>query len=323
MAYQGRSNRWRRYSDWDERPLRLDLFAKDDPANGFSAFNSPADPKPGLEIEHGCVASMDGVPANNFDMIDAFIAEYHLDVEVAKEAMAMDSLEIARKLVDMNVPRKELVRLARGLTPAKLADVMSRLMQAQRGRGGLFAFSFTKAGTLDPKVLLETFLPDDLPPRIEDLAIPFTAVSVDFLTGEEVHFSSGPLITALAASIAVPAIIKPVQLNGRILIDGGAANPMPHDVAGSHGEPVIACDVIGLRSPKSGGIPTPAESIYGAAVIMMQSIMRAKAALVPPALMVAPDIHGYTLFDFFKAGDVIAAGENAGREVEAFLKQMI
>ena len=208
-------------------------------------------------------------------------------------------------------------------TFAKTTDVMSRLMQAQRGRGGLFAFSFTKAGTLDPKVLLETFLPDDLPPRIDDLAIPFTAVSVDFLTGEEVHFSSGPLITALAASIAVPAIIKPVQLNGRILIDGGAANPMPHDVAGSHGEPVIACDVIGLRSPKSGGIPTPAESIYGAAVIMMQSIMRAKAALVPPALMVAPDIHGYTLFDFFKAGDVIAAGENAGREVEAFLKQMI
>ena len=203
---------------------------------------------------------------------------------------------------------------------AKRTDVMSRLMRAQRGGGKLFALSFTKSGTLDPKVLLEAFLPDDLPPRIEDLPIPFTAVAVDFLTGEECHFSSGPLITALAASIAVPALIKPVVLDGKVLIDGGAANPMPHDVAGAGGNPVVACDVIGLRTPKSGGIPTPTESVYGAAVILMQSVMRAKAAMVPPALLVCPDINRFTLFDFFKAGDVIAAGEDAGREVEAFLR---
>lgn len=127
MEHSGQPNRWRRYSDWDERPLRLDLFAKDDPLNGFSAFKSPADPGPGLVVEGGQVAAMDGVPASDFDMIDAFIARYHLDVEVANEAMAMDSREIARMLVDMHVPREELVRLARGLTPAKLADVVSRL----------------------------------------------------------------------------------------------------------------------------------------------------------------------------------------------------
>ncbi|MEZ5877773.1 MAG: patatin-like phospholipase family protein [Tepidamorphaceae bacterium] len=151
-------------------------------------------------------------------------------------------------------------------------------------------------------MLLEAFSPDDPPPRIEDLAIPFTAVAVDFLSGrEEVHFSSGPLITALAASIAVPAIIKPVELDGRILIDGGAANPMPHDVAGAHGDPVIASDVIGLRSPKSGGLPTPAESVYGAAVILMQSVMKAKAAASRFALLAAPGTTA-TLFDFFKAG---------------------
>jgi propanediol dehydratase large subunit len=42
------TNRWRRYSDWDERPLRLDRFAREDPANGFAAFRSPADPTPGM-----------------------------------------------------------------------------------------------------------------------------------------------------------------------------------------------------------------------------------------------------------------------------------
>ncbi len=120
-------NRWRRYSDWDGRPLRLDRFAKEDPANGFAAFKSPADPKPGMVIAGGQIASMDGVLAHDFDMIDAFIAEYHLDPEIAPEAMAMDSGEVARMLVDMHVPRETLVRLARGMTPAKLVEVVSRL----------------------------------------------------------------------------------------------------------------------------------------------------------------------------------------------------
>ena len=122
-----RANRWKRFSDWDDRPLRLDQFAVEDAANGFAAFKSPHDPKPGLGLGTGHVESMDGVPARDFDMIDVFIARYHIDPQVAPEAMAMPSIEVARMLVDMNVPRSELVRLAHGMTPAKLADVVSHL----------------------------------------------------------------------------------------------------------------------------------------------------------------------------------------------------
>jgi propanediol dehydratase large subunit len=122
-----RANRWKRFSDWDDRPLRLDQFAVEDAENGFSAFKSPHDPKPGLDLAAGRVESMDGVLARDFDMIDVFIARYHLDPSVAPEAMAMPSIDVARMLVDMNVPRSELVRLAHGMTPAKLADVVSHL----------------------------------------------------------------------------------------------------------------------------------------------------------------------------------------------------
>lgn len=135
---QVHANRWRRYSDWDDRPLRLDRFAKEDPANGFAAFKSPADPAPGMTIAAGRIASMDGVLAHDFDMIDAFIAEYHLDPEIAPEAMAMKSAEVARMLVDMNVPRADLVRLARGMTPAKLVDVVSHLNALE------IAFAYSK-----------------------------------------------------------------------------------------------------------------------------------------------------------------------------------
>lgn len=120
-------NRWKRFADWDERPLRLDKFAAEDAKNGFAAFTSPADPKPGIGINSGRIISLDGVLEHDFDMIDLFIARHHIDPEIAPEAMAMDSATLAHMLVDMTVPRDVLVRLAHGLTPAKLADTVSRL----------------------------------------------------------------------------------------------------------------------------------------------------------------------------------------------------
>ena len=136
-------NRWRRFAEWDERPLRLDKFAAEDPEHGFSAFKSPFDPKPGFAAEAEHVASMDGVAARDFDMIDTFIARYHLDLEVAEEAMAMPSATLARMLVDINVPRADLVRLARGLTPAKLAEVVAELSSLEIA----FAYSKMRART--------------------------------------------------------------------------------------------------------------------------------------------------------------------------------
>jgi propanediol dehydratase large subunit len=131
-------NRWKRFADWDERPLRLDRFAVEDASNGFAAFSSPADPKPGLAIEGGRIVAMDGVPAASFDMIDRFVARHHLDLAVAPAAMAMPSAELARMLVDLNVPRVELVRLAHGLTPAKLAEVVAQLSAIE------IAFAYAK-----------------------------------------------------------------------------------------------------------------------------------------------------------------------------------
>ena len=135
-AYE--ANRWKRVDDWDDRPLRLDKFAAEDPVNGFSAFKGKADPKPSIKLNAGKITSMDGVLAKNFDLIDAFIAKYHLDLDIAEEAMAIPSSELARKLVDMNVPRTELTRLAHGLTPAKLAETVAQLNAME------IAFAYSK-----------------------------------------------------------------------------------------------------------------------------------------------------------------------------------
>lgn len=131
-------NRWQRFEDWDKRPLRLDKFAAEDPANGFAAFSGASDPAPNLDVKDGQVVMMDGTAEADFDMIDLFIARHHLDPEVAIEAMALPSSEVARMLVDMHVPREELTRLARGMTPAKLAEVVAELNAME------LAFAYSK-----------------------------------------------------------------------------------------------------------------------------------------------------------------------------------
>ena len=64
-----RANRWRRFDDWDERPLRQDNFAQEDPANGFAAFVGAADPVAGAVIEGTRIVEMDGVRAEDFDAV--------------------------------------------------------------------------------------------------------------------------------------------------------------------------------------------------------------------------------------------------------------
>ncbi len=63
--------------------------------------------------------------------------------------------------------------------------------------------------------------------RIEDLAIPYTAVATDMDQLREVWFRKGPLIAAIRASIAIPAVFTPVRIGERLLVDGALLNPLP------------------------------------------------------------------------------------------------
>ena len=71
---------------------------------------------------------------------------------------------------------------------------------------------------------LEELIGDSL---IEDLPLPLTTVATDLERQREVWFQSGPLLQAIRASIAIPGVITPVQIDGRTLVDGGLLNPLP------------------------------------------------------------------------------------------------
>lgn len=120
-----------RFRFMDAQRVNLDGFAVPDPALGLVAFDSPSDPEPSLVVTDGVITEMDSRSRTEFDLLDTFIADHGLDLAVAPEAMAIDDLAFARMLVDPVVSRDEVVRLAGGMTPAKLARTLALLRPAE------------------------------------------------------------------------------------------------------------------------------------------------------------------------------------------------
>lgn len=119
--------RSKRFEILEERPVNKDGFVQEWPEMGFVAMDSPYDPTPSIKIEHGKIIELDGKPREEFDMIDQFISDYTIDATIAEKVMAFNSLDIARMLVDINVPRADIIALSKGLTPAKLLEVLNHM----------------------------------------------------------------------------------------------------------------------------------------------------------------------------------------------------
>lgn len=92
--------------------------------------------------------------------------------------------------------------------------------------------------------------------QIEDLPIPFTAIATDLHARREVWFQRGPVDAAIRASIAIPSVITPVVINGRVLVDGGVLNPVPvTPVIGADADFTMAVSLSGDRRDRAARGP--------------------------------------------------------------------
>ena len=119
--------RSKRFEKLAQRPVNQETFIEPWHEVGLVAIDSPLDPKPSLRIEGGRVVEMDGVLLEDFDLIDHFIARHALDLRVAEQAMRTPARDIARMLVDINVPRAAVLAMTAGCTAAKLIDVVQQM----------------------------------------------------------------------------------------------------------------------------------------------------------------------------------------------------
>ncbi len=117
---------------------------------------------------------------------------------------------------------------------------------------------------------------------IEDLAVPYTAVTTDLDTGDTVPLSAGPLVPALQASAAIPGVFPWVTIGGRRLVDGGVTANVPIEVAMAAGAAslvVLDCGLTIAGRPRAHNLS--AVLVQTAAIMAGASVRRELAMAVP------------------------------------------
>ncbi len=152
--------------------------------------------------------------------------------------------------------------------------------------------------------------------RIEDLKLPFAAVALDIVTGEEVVLDSGELLPAMMATCALPGILHPVQIDGRLLADGGWINAVPVETAIAKGADfVIAVDV----SRSIGEFEEPASGldiVFRCDTISRYALSTEKMRRAD--IVLSPDVRHLHWADFSEADEVISRGrEELERNIDA------
>lgn len=190
------------------------------------------------------------------------------------------------------------------------ARVISRLLEARVGRlADMFQRGLGNPVLVDGERLLDIFWPEIVPDRFENLAIPFSAIVCDYHLRSQIALSSGPLTPAVAASMAIPGLVRPVVIGKHVLIDGGAVNPLPYDRLMGQGRVVIAVDTGGAGTIGETRVPEPLEAMLGASQIVMGALVQRMLDRQPPDILLRPTLDGFGGLDFFRSADILAAAE--------------
>ena len=136
------------------------------------------------------------------------------------------------------------------------------------------------------------------------LEIPLTVVTAELLTGKEVNISSGALLPALQASMAVPGVFPPVQIDGYSLVDGGVANPLPYDRIQDDCDIVIAIDVSGNNDLEDGETLSSMGVLLQSFTSMSRNILLEKLKRQPPDVYVQPNIRNVKILEFYRAREI-------------------
>lgn len=154
--------------------------------------------------------------------------------------------------------------------------------------------------------------------QLEDLPIPTALIAADLRTGEEVRLTSGSAVTAVQASIGLPGIFRPIEREGRLLIDGGMVSNLPVGAARvlAEGRPVVAIDLMGdyagyVRASAPDGHPSALGTVRSAFLMMTIQQTRQAVAIDPPDVLITIAAGHIGTSAFTRAAELIRLGHDA------------
>ena len=207
--------------------------------------------------------------------------------------------------------RRHVISLAHGR-----GETVARLLGARAVTlSSMIAAPFGNPMLLDAQKLCEAFLPAAVPDYFAQLEIPLIVPATDLYARSEVVFSAGPLKTAIAASMAVPGLVRPVEHDGRVLVDGAAVDPLPFEHLRERADVILAVDTtVGPIAPR--GLPDPWENLFATLQLMSHTIVSEKLKRGAPEILIRPELSTFRLLDFFQASAILRAAEPVKAQVK-------
>jgi NTE family protein len=148
------------------------------------------------------------------------------------------------------------------------------------------------------------------PISFDSLPIPFRAVTADVETGQAYIPDRGDLATVVRASMSIPGAFSPVEIDGRLLVDGGIANNLPVDVALEMGADVLIVIDLISELAKRAELESPlAVSGQVISLLLMQNSAISRSRVRPQDVLIEPDVSGYLVSDFPKGAELMAIGQ--------------
>jgi NTE family protein len=188
--------------------------------------------------------------------------------------------------------------------------------------GELFSAGFGNPMLMAAEKLAAAFMPESVPETFAELGIPLRVMATDYYAREAHVFDTGPLRPALAASMAVPGLVRPVEIDGRVLIDGAAVDPLPFALVRGRADVTLAVDTsVGPTAPR--GIPDPWEALFSAIQIMGHTIVAERLKSGAPDIVLRPNVGSFRLLDFFAVSAILRAAEPAKAEAKERLARAL
>ena len=180
-----------------------------------------------------------------------------------------------------------------------------------------------RLGELDLERILERLLPPTLPRLIEDLNVETQIVATRYYEHDFTVFSSGPLLPAISASAAMPAVFHPVVINGVVHIDGGMTNPVPIDLLQDKASVIVGVDVSGGPEGEEGTIPGKIDVLYAASQLMQRTIIEEKTRRMRCDLLIQPKVGAWRVLDLMQTDEVLQATEPLYEETKAAVGRVL
>ena len=165
---------------------------------------------------------------------------------------------------------------------------------------------------------LEAYFSELLWPLTEEedfnqLPVPFHCMSVDMISGKTIEHSSGDLVKSIRASMSIPTVFSPVQMDSMLLVDGGVTRNFPVQEAINMGADIIIGVYVGFQEDVT------VDDIRSMTDILQRSIalggiVDAKEQFSKCDVLIIPDLHNYSAADFVKGQEIQQIGEDAARE---------